>query len=202
MPSAPAVILASASPRRRELLSLIGIAHEVWPADIDESAFPDEAPAAHTERLARAKAHTLAERHPHAVVIAADTIVVVAGDILGKPRDEAQAAEMLRRLSGREHTVYTAIAVALDARTESAVESVGVTFRSLTDAEIADYIATREPMDKAGAYGIQGYGATIVERVDGDYFSVMGLGLRRLVELLERVGVRYAFDKGVIDARP
>ena len=193
------VILASASPRRRDLLTLVGIAHEVWPADIDESVMPHETPAPHAERLARAKAHALAEAHPHAVVIAADTIVVVDGDILGKPRDDAHAAEMLRRLAGREHIVYTAIAVARDARTESAVEDVRVTFRVLTDEEIAEYIATREPMDKAGAYGIQGYGATIVERVDGDYFSVMGLGLRRLVELLSRVGVRYAFGAGLVD---
>lgn len=197
MPHVPAVILASASPRRRDLLDLIGIAHEVRPADIDETALPDEAPIPHAERLARAKAHALAEGHPDIVVIAADTIVVVDGDILGKPRDEAHAAEMLRRLAGRAHTVYTAIAVARGELTESAVEAVRVTFRALTDDEIAAYIATREPMDKAGAYGIQGYGATIVERVDGDYFSVMGLGLRRLVELLERVGVRYAFGAGV-----
>jgi len=201
MPSFPAVILASASPRRRELLTLIGIAHEVLPADIDESAFPDEAPAPHAERLARAKAHALAERHPQAVVIAADTIVVVDGEILGKPRDAAHAAQMLGRLAGREHTVYTAIAVARDAQTESAVEDVRVTMRAMTAGEIAAYIATGEPMDKAGAYGIQGYGATIVERVDGDYFSVMGLGLRRLVELLGRVGVRYEFGAGAMDAR-
>jgi septum formation protein len=201
MPSFPAVILASASPRRRELLTLIGIAHEVLPADIDESAFPDEAPAPHAERLARAKAHALAERHPHAVVIAADTIVVVDGEILGKPRDAAHAAEMLGRLAGREHTVYTAIAVARDAQTESAVEDVRVTMRPMAADEIAAYIATGEPMDKAGAYGIQGYGATIVERVDGDYFSVMGLGLRRLVALLGRVGVRYEFGAGAMDAR-
>lgn len=195
------VILASASPRRRELLSLIGIAHEVRPADIDESVLPAEAPAPHAERLARGKAHALAEGHPDIVVIAADTIVVVDGDILGKPRDASQAALMLRRLAGRQHIVYTAIAVARDSRTESAVEAVQVTMRALNDREIAAYIATGEPMDKAGAYGIQGYGATIVERVDGDYFSVMGLGLRRLVELLARVGVRYAFDAGVMDAR-
>ena len=193
------VILASASPRRRDLLDLIGIAHEVRPADIDETALPAEAPIPHAERLARAKAHALAEGHPDIVVIAADTIVVVDGDIMGKPRDETHAAEMLRRLAGREHTVYTAIAVARDSRTESAVEAVRVTFRALTGDEIAAYIATREPMDKAGAYGIQGYGATIVERVDGDYFSVMGLGLRRLVELLGRVGVRYDFGAGVTD---
>ena len=165
---APLVILASASPRRRDLLDLIGIAHQVRPADIDEAALPDEAPAPHAERLARAKAHALAEANPHAVVIAADTIVVVDGDILGKPRDEAQAAQMLRRLAGREHTVFTAIAVARDARTESAVEDVRVTFRALSDEEIAAYIATREPMDKAGAYGIQDdYGAVFVTRIEG-----------------------------------
>jgi septum formation protein len=200
MSDRPRVILASASPRRRELLTLIGIAHEVHPADIDESAFPDEQPAPHAERLARAKAHALAGVYTHAVVIAADTIVVVDGDILGKPRDAAHAAGMLRRLAGREHTVYTAVAVARDEKTESAVESVRVTMRTLNEAEIAEYIATGEPMDKAGAYGIQGYGATIVERVDGDYFSVMGLGLRRLVELMARLGVRYEFSAGVVDA--
>jgi len=193
------VILASASPRRRDLLDLVGIAHEVRPADIDESALPDEAPAPHAERLARAKAHALAGLNAHAVVIAADTIVVVDGDILGKPRDAAHALAMLRRLVGREHTVYTAIAVARDARTESAVEAVRVWMRPLCDEEITAYIATGEPMDKAGAYGIQGYGATIVERVDGDYFSVMGLGLRRLVSLLAVVGVRYEYDAGLAD---
>ncbi len=187
------VILASASPRRRELLTLIGIRHEVQPADIDESLFPGEAPAPHAERLARGKAHAIAERERDAVIIAADTIVVVDGDVLGKPRDASEARAMLRRLSGRTHTVFTAIAVARGAQTESAVESVEVTFRALNDDDITAYIATGEPMDKAGAYGIQGYGATIVERVNGDYFSVMGLGLRRLVVLLARVGVPYTF---------
>jgi septum formation protein len=187
------VILASASPRRRELLALVGIVHEVRPADIDESLWPGETPVGHSERLARGKAHAIAAAAGDAVVIAADTIVVVDGDILGKPRDVAHATEMLRRLSGRQHTVYTAIAVARGERTESAVEAVEVVFRALSDSEIAEYIATGEPMDKAGAYGIQGFGATIVERVDGDYFSVMGLGMRRLVALLERVGVTYRF---------
>ena len=190
------VILASASPRRRELLALVGIEHEVRPANIDESLLAGETPVAHAERLARAKAHTIAGREPGAVVIAADTIVVVDGDVLGKPRDAGEAHAMLRRLSGRTHTVLTAIAVARGALTESAVESVDVTFRALTDAEITAYIATGEPMDKAGAYGIQGYGATIVERVDGDYFSVMGLGLRRLIELLDRIGAPYSFGGG------
>jgi nucleoside triphosphate pyrophosphatase len=187
------VVLASASPRRRELLTLIGIAHDVRPANVDESLLAGEAPAAHAERLARAKAHAVAAREPGAVVIGADTIVVVDGDVLGKPSDLSDAAAMLRRLSGRSHTVYTAVAVARGDRTESAVEAPEVTFRALNDADIAAYVATGEPLDKAGAYGIQGFGATIVERVSGDYFSVMGLGLRRLVELLGRVGVEYRF---------
>jgi septum formation protein len=193
--SAPRVILASASPRRRELLTLVGIAHDVRPADIDESLLPGETPVGHSERLARAKAHTIAEREPHAVVIAADTIVVLDGDILGKPRDRADAAKMLRRLGGRTHEVYTAIAVARDAATVSAVERVAVTFRGLSEDEIIQYVDTGEPMDKAGAYGIQGFGATIVDRVEGDYLSVMGLGLRRLVALLAEVGVVYHFRR-------
>ncbi len=193
----PRVILASASPRRRELLALVGIAHEVCPADIDESLLTGETPTGHSERLARSKAHTIAAREPNAVVIAADTIVVLDGDILGKPRDQADAVAMLARLSGRAHEVFTAIAVARGGQTESAVEQVRVTFRALTSHDVDMYVATGEPLDKAGAYGIQGYGATIVERVEGDYFSVMGLGLRRLVELLGRVGVRYELGGGL-----
>ncbi|HXD22095.1 MAG TPA: Maf family protein [Gemmatimonadaceae bacterium] len=188
------VILASASPRRRELLTLIGIAHLVLPANIDESLLPGEQPHTHAERLARTKALTIAAREPDAVVIAADTIVVVDGDVLGKPSDVGAARAMLERLSGRTHTVLTAIAVARGARIESAVEAVDVTFRTVSEPDIDAYIATGEPMDKAGAYGIQGFGATIVERVDGDYFSVMGLGLRRLVQLLARLGVPYTFQ--------
>lgn len=195
------VILASQSPRRRELLSLIGIKHDVRPADIDESLHPGEQPVPHAERLARAKAHRLAVRYPEAVVIAADTIVVLDGAILGKPADAGEARATLTLLSGRTHTVHTAIAVARGGRTESAVESVAVTFRTLSTVEIAEYVATGEPLDKAGAYGIQGFGATIVERIEGDYFSVMGLGLRRLVALLEQLELRYDFADGVTASR-
>jgi septum formation protein len=180
----PRVLLASSSPRRRELLTMIGIAHEVLPADIDEAYLPGETPIAHAERLARTKADTIAQVAPDAVVIGADTIVVIDEDVLGKPRDESHAAAMLRQLSGRTHEVYTAVAVARGKRIDSAVEVVSVTFRELMDEEIRSYIATREPMDKAGAYGIQGYGATIVQRIDGDFFAVMGLSLVRLVTLL------------------
>jgi septum formation protein len=187
------IILASQSPRRRELLTLIGLAHDVMPADVDEGVLPNEVPTAHAERLARAKAEAIAGREPRAVVIGSDTIVVLDGDILGKPRDHADAAAILRRLSGRTHTVHTAVAVARKGQVVSGVESVEVTFRPLSDEQIETYIATGEPMDKAGAYGIQGYGAVIVERVHGDYFAVMGLALGRLVALLEQVGVRYQF---------
>jgi septum formation protein len=187
------VILASGSPRRHALLSMIGIGHEVMPADIDESYRPGEPPLAHAERLAREKGAVVATRHPDAVIISADTIVVIDEQVLGKPRDEADAAHMLRQLSGRTHLVYTAVAAARGGRLESGVEVVAVTFRALGDEEIASYIATGEPMDKAGSYGIQGYGATIVERIDGDYFAVMGLALARLVRLLERLGLRYDF---------
>lgn len=189
------VVLASQSPRRRELLALIGIAHDVLPAALDESALPEEAPAAHAERLAREKASAIARRSPGAVTIGADTIVVIDGEILGKPRDRDDARRMLAQLSGRTHTVYTAVAVARAGELVSSVEDVAVTFRPIGAGEIDAYIDTGEPMDKAGAYGIQGFGATIVERIDGDYFAVMGLALVRLVRLLERVGVRYDFGR-------
>lgn len=194
----PTVVLASASPRRRELLRLIGIEHEVMPADIDESLLPGEDPSAHAERLAREKATTI--RRPDTVVIGSDTIVVLDGDVLGKPRDRDHAAAMLRRLSGRSHVVMTGVAVAWRDRVVSGLEQVGVTFRPLDDDEIGRYIDTGEPMDKAGAYGIQGYGATVVERVDGDYFAVMGLALNRLVRLCRELGLRYDFGPLTDDA--
>lgn len=187
------VILASQSPRRRELLTLIGVTHSVQPADIDESVHPNEAPAAHAERLARTKAGVIAEREAGSLVIGSDTIVVIDDEILGKPTDEAHAAQMLRKLKGRTHTVVTAVAVARGGTVWSGVENVAVTFRDLSEQMIADYIATREPMDKAGSYGIQGFGATIVERIDGDYFAVMGLPLGRLIGLCKQAGANYRF---------
>ncbi|MDE3152889.1 MAG: septum formation inhibitor Maf [Gemmatimonadota bacterium] len=194
--SHPRVVLASASPRRRDLLTLIGIPHEVRPANVDESVLPGESPAAYVERLARDKATALGDHD--AVCIGSDTTVVVDGEILAKPESQADAARMLRQLSGRAHMVLTGVAVAWRERVESAVEEVGVTFRGLSDDDIARYIATGEPMDKAGAYGIQGFGATIVTRVDGDYFAVMGLPVNRMVRLFERLGLRYAF--GALEA--
>jgi septum formation protein len=187
----PRVILASASPRRRELLSLIGIEHEVRPANIDETYLPGEAAREHAERLAREKAGAI--EVPDAITIGSDTIVVVDGRVLGKPRDREHAAEMLHQLSGRSHVVMTGVAAKWRGNLVSGLEEVGVTFRPLRDDEIERYIDTGEPMDKAGGYGIQGFGATIVERVDGDYFAVMGLPLNRLARLLETLGLNYTF---------
>ncbi|MEN9507498.1 MAG: septum formation protein Maf [Gemmatimonadota bacterium] len=189
----PRVILASQSPRRRELLTLVGIPHDVCPANVDETVWPGEAPVPHCERLARDKATVLARANPEALVIGSDTIVVVDGDILGKPTDPDDALQMLTRLNGREHTVHTAVAVARGDTVLAGVETVQVRFRSLSPSDWRAYIATGEPMDKAGAYGIQGYGATIVERIDGDYFAVMGLPLGRLVGLLREMGFDYSF---------
>ena len=191
--SEPRIILASQSPRRRELLHLIRLDHEVQPANVDETQKPDETPRVYAERVAREKALAIAREQGDAVVIAADTIVVVDGDVLGKPNDAESAAAMLARLSDRTHLVDTAVAVVRNGTVVSDVEEVDVTFRALDAAEIQRYIATGEPMDKAGAYGIQGYGATIVKRIRGDYFAVMGLPLGLLVRLLGKVGLNYDF---------
>jgi septum formation protein len=194
------VVLASSSPRRRQLLDLIGIPHEVRPANIDETMRPREAPRRHAERLAREKATVIATRDPDVITIGADTVVVINRKVLGKPRDDAEAFHMLSQLSGREHTVVTAVAVSRGRKLRSAIEEVQVKFRRLRDDEIEAYVATGEPMDKAGAYGIQGYGATIVESINGDYFAVMGLPLARLTALMRDLGVRYRFGEGVTSA--
>ena len=187
------VVLASSSPRRRDLLDLIGVKHSVKPADVDEILRSSELPEAYCERLARSKAEAIAIDNPEAVVIGADTIVVIDDMVLGKPLDVGDAERMLGMLSGRSHTVMTAVAVTCGIKTVSAVEMVDVTFRPIDADEIKRYVATGEPMDKAGAYGIQGYGATIVRRIDGDYFAVMGLSLVRLVALMAEFGLSYNF---------
>jgi septum formation protein len=189
----PPLVLASQSPRRAELIGRLGLAFETLPADVDERYLPGESPAAHAERLSREKALRIAAVRPAALVVGSDTIVVVDGDVLGKPRDRAHAVEMLMRLSGREHEVMTGIAVAHGARVESAVERVRVRFRSLGREVWEAYVETGEPMDKAGAYGIQGFGSAVVSGIDGDFFSVMGLPVVRMLELIERFGWRYAF---------
>ena len=191
----PPIILASQSPRRAELIARLELSFDVLPADIDESYLAHESPPAHAERLAREKAETIGRTHPHALVVGSDTIVVVDGDVLGKPRDRAHAVEMLRRLSGRDHEVCTGVAVAHGGVVQSGLERVRVRFRELDAAECEAYVATGEPMDKAGAYGIQGFGSAIVEGIEGDYFAVMGLPVARMLGLFERFGWRYGFGR-------
>jgi septum formation protein len=188
---APRLILASRSPRRAELLARIGLDFAVRVPDVDESLLPGEEPAAAADRLARSKAEVaLADG---ALVIGCDTLVVHRGETLGKPADGEDAVAMLRRLQGDEHVVYTGVALGMPGRIESAVEATRVWFRPLELQECEEYVSTNEPMDKAGAYGIQGFGAAIVERIEGDYFNVMGLPIQRLLELFNRFGWRYAF---------
>ena len=181
------IILASASPRRRELLTQIGIAFEVAVADIDETPAPDEDPIAYTLRLAKAKAEAVLPRYPDAIVIGADTTVVHRGAILGKPHDQDDAARMLHLLQNDLHQVITGIALATAARTLTAAEITTVTFGPMSQAEIDGYIATGEPMDKAGAYGIQGCAAQWIPRLEGDYSNVVGLPLARLRTLLREM---------------
>ena len=183
------LILASASPRRRQLLEMLGIPVRVVPSHIPEVRRPVETPVDYVERLAREKALSV----PGRLVLGADTTVVARDEVLEKPLDAADALRMLRKLQGRTHQVVTSVALVADETLHQATDVTNVVFRRLDDAFLEAYIATGEPMDKAGAYGIQGYGATIVERVDGDYFAVMGLPLQLLVRVLAELGIRYAF---------
>ena len=183
------VVLASASPRRRELLRRLGIDPQVRPADVDESLQPDESAAAHVQRLAATKVVAVAAR-PDELVVAGDTAVVLHGQVLGKPADAADAARMLRRLSGRPHDVVTGVAVRRGEVTESGVATARVWFRPLDEVTIGWYVATGEPLDKAGAYGLQGAGGALVERIEGHDSTVVGLSLPLLVALAGRLGVR------------
>ncbi len=172
------LILASASPRRAELLTQIGFTHRVCPADIDERPWPDESPEVYVLRMAREKAAVVSRARPTAAVLAADTSIDLDGTILGKPQSRADAAAMLRALSGREHRVLTAIA--LDYRQRQLCSEVVVTkvvFATLSEADIAAYLATGEADDKAGSYAIQGRGGQFVRRIDGSYSAVVGLPL-------------------------
>lgn len=185
------LILASASPRRRELLAQAGFTFEVHPAHVNEDPRPGEDPIGYVVRLAREKAESvfaeISSVGPASsqVVLGADTTVTLDGQILAKPADAADAARMLRMLSGRTHRVVTGVAVATASHTEVAAEVTGVQFLTLSDEEIAAYIATGEPMDKAGAYGIQGYAAKWIPRVQGCYFNVVGLPLALVATMLE-----------------
>ena len=184
------IILASQSPRRRELLERMGIfAFEVIPARGEEVVHPGVAPARLVEELSRQKCDEVAAAHPEALVIAADTVVSIDGRILGKPRSPAAAAEMLCVLSGREHIVYSGLTVRCGGQAFTEHEATSVRFRTLSAGEIERYVGTGEPMDKAGAYGIQGYGSVLVEGISGDYYNVVGLPVCRLARLLARFGV-------------
>ena len=189
------IVLASGSPRRRQLLEMLRIPHRVIAPDIDESRRDDEPPERYVVRLARAKARAVADRVPGEVVLAADTTVVLVGAMFGKPDDAAAAVEMLGRLQGRTHEVMTAVAVGRDELIEHALDVSHVTFRPADRATLAAYVATGEPLDKAGAYAIQGLGAPLVERVEGDFFGVMGLPLRLALDLLGRFGRPYRFTR-------
>lgn len=185
-------ILASGSPRRRELLEMLHVENlEIHPAQGEEKPHPELTPDALVAELARCKAAEIAAvwASPEDIVLGADTVVVLDGQVLGKPKNEADAAAMLRALSGRTHTVYTGVALLRGGEQRLHAERTDVRFRALTDAEIAAYIATGEPLDKAGAYGAQGYASLFVEHLDGDFFNVMGLPLCALGKLLKELDV-------------
>ena len=191
----PPLVLASGSPRRTALLERWGIPHSVDPARIPEDVLPGETPQLHVERLAREKAEAVAHRHPGSLVLAGDTVVVLDDEILGKPRDAAHAGAMLRRLAGRGHVVLTGLALAGPGPgvVRSRWDAARVLFRALDDTDVESYVATGEPLDKAGAYGIQGAGGTLVSRVEGDYHTVVGLPASGLLALLDDAGWRPAF---------
>jgi len=191
------LVLASASPRRRELLTQAGYVFTVEAADIDESQRTGESPADYVRRLAEEKATVVFAKRANGgdlIVLGADTTVVLDGQILGKPADADEAKRMLRHLSGRTHQVLTGIAAASRTGVTSAVESTSVTFSAIPEADLEAYCATPEPLDKAGAYGIQGYAARWIPRIDGCYFNVMGLPIARTVKLIESV-----FKNGAIN---
>lgn len=189
------IILASRSPRRRNLLEMLGIEHEVRPADVDEILIEGEQPVEAARRLALEKAHAVASQSDGVPVLAADTMVVLDGQILGKPEDASDAARMLRSLSGTHHHVVTAIAMVWQGGELLDHDRTRVEFAELSDETIARYVATGEPLDKAGSYGIQGLGAPLVERIEGDYFSVQGLPLRLVVKAMAAAGVPYLFTR-------
>ncbi len=183
------LIVASASPRRRELLAQAGFVFQVEPSDADETLPDGVTPAAAVELLASRKAQSVAEKHPDDVVLGCDTIVALEGEKLGKPQTAADAKAMLRRLSGKTHMVYTGVCITDGTHTERFVSATDVTFYPLSAQTIDAYVATGEPMDKAGAYGIQGLGSVLVQSFSGDYFTVVGLPLAQCARVLATFGI-------------
>jgi nucleoside triphosphate pyrophosphatase len=180
------LVLASGSPRRRQLLALLGVDFTVLPPEIDETPGPDEAARDLVTRLATEKGAAVAVTHPDAVVIAADTCIDVGGVVLGKPVDADDARRMLRLLGGRAHLVHTGVAVAVEGAVATTMASSEVVFAPLNDDDIDWYVGTGEPLDKAGGYALQGAGGVFVERVDGSVSGVLGLPLHETARLLER----------------
>ncbi len=183
------LVLASASPRRQELLRSAGITFEVQPAHIPEDPLPGEAAKECAERLAGEKALAVARRRPHDIVLGADTVVVVDGQLLGKPTDAADAARMLRLVSGREHRVITGVCLVVNGEPSVASETTLVTVSEMADKDIADYVASGEPMDKAGAYAIQGIASRWIPRIEGDYSNVVGLPVALVWRMLQQTGI-------------
>ena len=183
------LVLASASPRRQELLRNAGIRFEVQPAHIAEDPLTGEGAKDCAERLAREKALAVARQRPHDFVLGADTVVVVDGEILGKPSDATDAARMLRLLSGREHRVITGVCLVVSGQWSVASETTSITMSEISEKEITDYISSGEPMDKAGAYGIQGIASRWIPRIEGDYSNVVGLPVARVWGMLRQAGV-------------
>lgn len=183
------LVLASASPRRAELLRAAGFGFDVAPADVDETPAPGEAPTAYALRVARDKAAAAWTRQKDSAILAADTVVVAAGEILGKPRDAADAARMLALLSGAVHLVHTAVVLRAGTQDASAVEDTRVHFRPLSRDEIAWYVATGEPDGKAGAYAIQGHAARFVTRIEGSWSNVVGLPVATVYGMLKAAGL-------------
>lgn len=194
----PHLILASASPRRRELLAQLALPFSVMPANIEEQQLPHEPPGTYVLRMAQSKAAHLAQQYPDALVLGADTIVVLDQHILGKPENSAVAHQMLHRLSGRQHTVITGLALLQQRQQFLRLDTVHtlVRFRPLLQADIEQYVATGEPFDKAGAYAIQGGAAAFVVSLEGCYTNVVGLPLRRTAALLRSAGLCVSYDTG------
>lgn len=195
--SPPTFVLASGSPRRSAILDLLGIRHAVDPADVEERPREGESAEAYVQRLAREKASRVARRQPGRMVLAGDTVVLLDGEILEKPAGPDAAARMLVALAGRRHRVATGLALAVPGQLLSRVDTAEVLMRDFDRGVAERYVATGEPMDKAGGYGIQGRGAALVRRVEGDYYTVVGLPVSGLLDLLEGAGYRYAFGGGL-----
>lgn len=187
------IVLASRSPRRADILRQLGLDPEVSPADVDESERVGEAPGAYVERLAREKAEAVAT-DPSTLYVGGDTTVLLGTEVLSKPTDEGDAVRMLLRLSGESHEVLSGIALTWGDRTVSEVVRTTVRMRPFDESAAHSYVATGEPMDKAGGYGIQGRGAALVDSIDGDYYAVVGFPVGAFIRLLDRVGWRFDFD--------